>query len=108
MNKIQWSARSVLVVCILLVFGCADTQEVDNRLVAAYADVLVARYTLGDSTKVGSVFDSVATAHGYQPEEMRLKLRELASSYELMKKFYDSVSVRLDSMKKGAIDFDKR
>lgn len=102
-----------VVVCMLLLLaavagGCASDGDVDKKLVAAYADVLVARYSHGDTTSAGSVFDSVAVAHGYTPEDMHSQLRALASNYKGMKSFYDSVSVRLDSLRRSAIEADKR
>lgn len=92
----------------VMLTGCSDSENVDKRLVAAYTDVLVSRYSLGDTTEVGSVFDSVAKSHGYTPDEMHGRLRALANNQKMMKAFYDSVSVRLDSMRRSIIEDDKR
>lgn len=101
--------------CIALVLaatmlgnGCKPGTTVDRKLVAAYTDVLVSRYSLGDSTHNGAVFDSVAQVHGYTADEMRAQLRALANDYNQMKAFYDSVTVRLDSMRNSATSSDIR
>lgn len=109
--KTQHRKRFVLLFAALgclFCTACSSDSDVDKRLVAAYTDVLVARYSLGDSTKAGSVSDSVARAHGYTPEEMQGKLRSMANNYKLMKAFYDSVTVRLDSLRKAAMDSERR
>lgn len=98
----------VVVIVVLMVTACSKADQVDMNLVTAYSDVLVVRFALADSADVVRAYDSVARAHGYEPDQMRSEIRSLASSHQLMRAFYDSVSVRLDSLKKSAIEAESR
>ena len=83
----------------LTFIGCSGGNGPDERLVAAYADVILVRESLNDTGFIQRTIDSVLVVHRYVREDFERDLRSMGTNPELFKSFYDSVSVRLSLMR---------
>jgi hypothetical protein len=84
-----------IMLALVMVGGCGESEVPDDRLVQSYADVIVARQSSGDTAVVQKAIDSVLTMRGYASEDFHTDLRSMARTPQLMKSFYDSVTSEL-------------
>ncbi len=87
-------AASTIVIALFSV-SCSESSSVDERLVTAYAESIIARETSIDSVTSNRRFDSVVAKHGYNRTSFQEALRQQSLEPNRFRTFYDSVSSRL-------------
>lgn len=85
--------------CIVVAMGCSTDETPDERLVAAYADVMIVRQSSLDTTVIARRVDSVLQHHGFTSTEFFERVREEGQRPRMFKAMFDSVAARYERMR---------
>lgn len=89
----------IITSCVLVAVGCGGSDVPDERLVSAYADVMIVRQSSMDTTIIARRVDSVLQHHGYTHAEFFERVREEAQRPRMFKAMFDSVAARYERMR---------
>ena len=89
----------IITSCVLVAVGCGGSDVPDERLVSAYADVMIVRQSSMDTTVIARRLDSVLQHHGSTHAEFFERVREEAQRPRMFKAMFDSVAARYERMR---------
>lgn len=88
-----------IVACVGYIVGCSDSEVPDERLVSAYADVMIVRQSSTDTAVIAQRVDSVLQRHGFTSTEFFERVREEGQRPRMFKAMFDSVAARYERMR---------
>jgi hypothetical protein len=89
---------ALALITLYVMVGCANDTTLNETLLNTYSQYVVLRMTPGDSVTSVRRLDSLLKARGYTRDAFFGELRTMASDPDRMRKFYDSVRVRVSRM----------